>query len=232
VRRAIVYVAEKNADAAIADLTKAIELDKGLAPVAYPLRASGYMKKEKLQAALDDLNKAIDLDATNSNSVAARSGVYNRMKRYPEALEDAKKAIQLAPKNSAYRLNYAYLLSRVGDYEGAHRELDEVEQTADKSAWYYNNLAWLLATADDDKIRNGAQAEEAMKEALQLLPKEPRLWDTQAAVCAELGRFDEAVKWEKRYLAEKKLTSEQRKNGLERLDLYQKRQAYRQPPGG
>jgi hypothetical protein len=71
-----------------------------------------------------------------------------------------------------------------------------------------------------------------MNEALRLMPNNPSLWDTQAAVCAELGHFEEAVKWEKRYLAAKKLTAEQRKNGLERLNLYEKRQPYRQPPGG
>ena len=161
-----------------------------------------------------------------------RSSLYNRLKQFPQAIEDIKKAIQLAPKNSGYRLNYAYFLSRAGDYEGARRELDEIEQTADKSAWYYNNLAWLLATADDDKIRNGSQADEAVKEALRLLPDEPRLWDTQAAVCAELGHFEKAVEWEQRYLATKKLTAEQRKNGVERLNLYMKQKAYRQPPGG
>ena len=64
------------------------------------------------------------------------------------------------------------------------------------------------------------------------MPNEPRIWDTQAAVCAELGRFEEAVKWQKRYLGLKSLTTEQRKNGQERLSLYQQRQAYRQKPGG
>src|SRR5439155_22780698 len=53
VRRAIVYLSDGNAYGAIADLTKAMELDKALVPVAYPLRASGYMKKENFQAALD-----------------------------------------------------------------------------------------------------------------------------------------------------------------------------------
>jgi hypothetical protein len=56
------------------------------------------------------------------------------------------------------------------------------------------------------------------------------VWDTQAAVSAELGHFEEAVKWQQRYLAAKKLTAEQRKKGRERLDFYQKRKAYRQQP--
>jgi Flp pilus assembly protein TadD len=208
-----------------------MDLDKALAPVAFPLRASGNIKKENFQAALDDLAKAIELDPTNPNTFSSRSGVYNQLKQFPQAMEDIKKAIQLAPKNSGYRLNYAYYLSRDGDYEGARRELEEIEQTADKSAWYYNNLAWLLATADDDKMRNASQAEEAINEALRLMPDTPSLWDTQAAVCAELGHFEEAVKWEKRYLGTKKLTAEQRKKGQERLNLYQKGQPYRQAPG-
>jgi hypothetical protein len=49
---------------------------------------------------------------------------------------------------------------------------------------------------------------------------------------AELGRFEEAVKWQKRYLGLKSLTTAQRKNGQDRLSLYQQRQAYRQKPGG
>ena len=83
----------------------------------------------------------------------------------------------------------------------------------------------------DDKIRDGAKAAEAIKEAIELMPNEGRIWDTQAAVCAEQGQFDEAVKWEKRYLGLKLLTSEQRKDAQRRLEFYQKRQPYRQGPG-
>jgi hypothetical protein len=40
------------------------------------------------------------------------------------------------------------------------------------------------------------------------------------------------MKWEQRYLANKKLTTEQRKNAQTRLELYQKHQPYRESPGG
>jgi Flp pilus assembly protein TadD len=139
--------------------------------------------------------------------------------------------VELAPTNPIPRLNYAYALSRIGDYAGAKRELEEAELRGSRSAGFYNNLAWLLSTADDDMIRNGAKAAEAIKEAIELKPNDEHIWDTQAAVCAEQGQFEQAVKWEKRYLGLKLLTSEQRKDAQHRLDLYQKRQPYRQRPG-
>jgi len=40
------------------------------------------------------------------------------------------------------------------------------------------------------------------------------------------------VKWQKQYVALKTLTTEEREGGQERLNLYQKRQPYRQKPDG
>lgn len=105
------------------------------------------------------------------------------------------------------------------------------EEHGQKSAWFYNNLAWLLATAAEDKVRDGARAEEAMKKALEMMPNEPALLDTEAAVCAELGRYEEAVKWQTRFLASKTLTAEQRQRGEQRRSLYQSGLPFRQQPG-
>jgi tetratricopeptide (TPR) repeat protein len=231
-KRAMALEAQGESDTAIADATKAIEGDAKLAPTAYMIRSSAYTKKNDLKAALGDADKAVEVDPDNAaGALLFRAGVKNRLKLYAEAAADAKKATELAPTNAAFRLSYSYSLARVGDYVGARRELDEAENLGQRSAWFYNNLAWLLSTADDEHVRDGAKAEEAINEAIELLPNEPRIWDTRAAVCAELGRFDEAVKWQKRCLATKSLTAEQRKNAQIRLELYQKHQPYREAPG-
>jgi tetratricopeptide (TPR) repeat protein len=230
-KRAIALEGDGQFDAAIADAAKAMELEPKLAWGSLLIMASAKLKKGELDGALGDASRAIDLDGTSTAALQIRAGVKHRLKRFDEALEDCRKAMELAPADPTHRLNYAYALSRVGDYAGAKRELEEAERAGTRSAWFYNNLAWLLSTADDDKIRDGAKAEEAIKEAIELMPKEGRIWDTQAAVCAERGRFEEAVKWQKRYLTLKTLTSEQRKDGQRRLEFYQKRQPYRQGPG-
>jgi tetratricopeptide (TPR) repeat protein len=231
-KRGLALEAEGHPDAAIADATKTIEQDKILAPAGYILRSTAYVRKDDLQAALKDINQAIELDPKNAEAFQYRFVVNNRLKRFPEALADTQKAIELSPTNPVFQLNRAYALAQTGDYGGARQAMDEAEKLGQKSAWFYNNLAWLLSTADDDKVRDGTKAEEAIKEALELLPNDPAILDTRAAVCAELGQFEEAVKWEKKYLGTKSLTAEQRKNGEARLNRYQQRQPYREAPGG
>lgn len=208
-----------------------MELDPKFAPSALMLTTMARSKKGDQEAALIDANRRVELDPTSAHALLARANVKSRLKRQDEALEDSRKAVELAPTDPIYHLNYAYFLSRSGDYAGARREMDEAARLGSRSAAFYNNLAWILATADDDKIRDGVKAEEAINEAMELLPNQGNILDTKAAVCAELGRFEEAVKWQKRYLSLKTLTSEQRKNGQHRLELYQKHQPFRQTPG-
>jgi len=63
----------------------------------------------------------------------------------------------------------------------------------------FNNLAWLLATAPKSKLRDGQKAVEYAKRACELDSwKNPYYLGTLAAANAEIGNFDEAVKWERK----------------------------------
>ena len=129
-------------------------------------------------------------------------------------------------------MNYAYSLSRGGDNAGAKREFNETGPLRSPLGLVLQQSRLAPFDADEDEIRDGKRAEEVIEQATELMPNQPALWDTRAAVCAELGRFDEAVKWQRRYLTSKELTEEQRKNGQHRLELYQQAKPYRQAPEG
>jgi Flp pilus assembly protein TadD len=176
------FEGEGQLEAVLADAAKAIEMDPKLEPLVRRLRFSVAYKREDFTTALDEANKAVELQPDNPSAYRLRSAARNRLKLFAESAEDARKASELAPTDPFSRLNYAYALSRVGDFAGAQRELDEAEQTGHRSAWFYNNLAWLLATADDEHVRNGARAQQAIERAVELMPNEPGIWDTQAAV--------------------------------------------------
>ena len=91
----------------------------------------------------------------------------------------------------------------------------------------HNNLAWLLATCPDPNHRNGAQALDHAKRACELSQ-----WsyfgalDTLAAAYAELGRFEDSIKWQTTSIG---YAPEQNKADLRaRLEMYKMKKPYRQ----
>ena len=92
----------------------------------------------------------------------------------------------------------------------------------------HNALAWLQATCPEAAQHNGARAVELATRACELSAwNQAQIIDTLAAAYAECGKFDEAVKWQTKavQLARDKDLAELRA----RLELFQKKKAYRQP---
>ena len=94
-----------------------------------------------------------------------------------------------------------------------------------------NRAGWILATAQDDRLRNGAKANALAARAVQLTGGQDVVsLDTLAAAQAELGRFDAAV------LAARDAIALARAQGIEamtpelqgRLELYGQRKPFRQ----
>jgi tetratricopeptide (TPR) repeat protein len=60
----------------------------------------------------------------------------------------------------------------------------------------YNDRAWTWATCPDDKFRDGAKAVESATKACELSEwKNANDIGTLAAAYAEIGKFDDAIKW-------------------------------------
>jgi serine/threonine-protein kinase len=95
----------------------------------------------------------------------------------------------------------------------------------------YRNLAWLLATCPDANVRNGEKAVEYAKKARELWEwNSPIRFDTLASAYAEAGDFDNAVKWENKYLdCVTPLSSPANvifEKARQRLSLYERKKPY------
>jgi serine/threonine protein kinase len=116
-----------------------------------------------------------------------------------------------------------------GDFAGSVAAWKEAIRLDPRGSLTLNNLAWVLATGPDE-IRDGKQAIALATRACELTAwKQPVFLDTLAAAYAEVGKFDQAVEFQKKALAfpafEKLYGSSVRK----RLALYIQKKPYREP---
>jgi len=95
VQQGTVYREQGEFDKAIAEYTKAIELDPDLA-IAYNNRGCAYSWKKDYENAIADLSKAIELDPMQASAYMNRALLYIANSEGHKAISDLEKVIQLA----------------------------------------------------------------------------------------------------------------------------------------
>ena len=126
-----VYTLQNEDDKAIAELKKAVEIDKDYAPAYNSL---GYAYSEKLDygRAEDAFKEYVRLLPNEANPHDSLADLYTRMSRFEEAIEHYKKAVELNPKFSMSQQKIGTNLVFMGKFnEGreAYRKALEMETT-------------------------------------------------------------------------------------------------------
>ena len=117
-------------------------------------------------------------------------------------------------------------LVRLGRYQEARDRLERDVKAFPEQLGFAHALARLLAAAPDDRVRNGARAHAMVMELLKN-QRTPALAETMAMAQAELGRFKDAVEWQRTAidLARSAGRPEGMAHLTENLALYQSRTA-------
>jgi tetratricopeptide (TPR) repeat protein len=226
-RRGNAGVEEGDFDGAIADFNEFIRLK--------PNDASSYVSRGEMKCHKGDIDGAItdesDAIRLNSNLAVAYSdrGSFKEFKGdLNGAIADYNEAIRCNPNDAETYSNRGLVKQAKGDPVGAMVDEAEAIRLNPKSANAYNNLAWLRAVSPDGKFRNGLQAVEYARKACELSGwKDEGYIDTLAAAYAEVGNFDEAVKWQTECL-KFKMPKEEMDQCRQRLALYEQKKPYRE----
>ena len=88
-------------DGAIAEYTRALELDENLAQ-AYNNRGVAYLSQSNYQSAVSDFSRSIKINPNEADTYSNRGNAYRALKKFDEAIADHNRALELKPSAEAF----------------------------------------------------------------------------------------------------------------------------------
>lgn len=215
-------------DEAIRNFTVAIRLnprDGGL----YCKRGAIYAELGEHDKAIGNFTEAIRLNPQDGVAYRGRGSSYAAQGEPDKAVAEFTAAIRLGDNGAGVLVSRGGAYSAKKDYHKALADFLEAVRLDPKNPEASNALAWLRATCPEAKLRDGKEALEHAQAACQLTDwKDSYYVDTLAAAYAELGKFDEAVKWEKKALESPAWPPEDLENARSRLQLYEQKKPFQE----
>ena len=182
-------------------------------------------------------NDEMEPDLKDADAYAERAYEWLCRGNYNKALRDYDSALQLKPADAAI-LNGRGFTWHMKSIEDKDRAACEDRALADyaeairinpKYASAINNRAWLWATSRVDRCRNGKQAVEEATKACELTGwTNPGYIDTLSVAYAEIGDFEQAIRWQKTALEDSAYQKEEGENARLKLALFAKKRPFRE----
>ena len=225
--RALAYSYKHEFERAIRDSDEAIRRDPGDASAFYN-RGADYETIGNLDKALADYSAAINLKPTDAAAYYRRAHTYERLEKFDKAISDYDQAIRINPQDAEGYATRGNAYFAKGNYKEALSNLTKAVDLTSSNYYALTGLAWVEATCPEDSLRNGKEALRRGLKACELTKwQEAGTLDTLAAAYAELGDFNQAIKYQ---LQAKDMTRGnvfERKEMEERLALYNEHKPYR-----
>lgn len=220
---------QDDVDGALEQYREAIRLSPTLARAHFAL---GVLMESRGQdeEAIKAYEAAVTSDPAYTEPRFSLANALRRNGRVQESLSQYAEVIRLDATVSQASFGYAMGLVRLGRYQEASARFESAMKTFPEQPGFAHAQARLLAAAPDDRVRNGARALAIMNELMKA-QQTLAMAETMAMAFAELGRYDEAVRWQRDAIA---AANESKRADLVRkltvnLRLYENRQPCRTP---
>ena len=218
-----------HADGALEQYREAVRLSPTMARAHF---AIGVLMESRGQdsEAIKAWETAIASDARYIEPRFSLANALRRGGRVKESLSQYAEVLRMDPTVSQASFGYAMGLVRLGRYQEASARFETAMKAFPDQPGFAHAQARLLAAAPDDRVRNGARALSIMNELMKT-QQTLTMAETMAMTFAELGRFDEAIQWQRDAI---RAASESKRDDLvqklsENLRLYQSGQPCRVP---
>jgi tetratricopeptide (TPR) repeat protein len=225
--RAICYEHQGDTDRAFAEFEKMLRLNPDDAR-AYALRAELLQLIGQDEQARDAANTAVQLDRKLALAHDVLGRIYARKQDLPNADREFDEGERLDAGRVHEALASAYYFQQNRDYAQTEAEFRQISALFPRSANAQNALAWFLATCPDRARRNGREAIPYANRACELTKwNNAGFVDTLAAAYAEIGDFDNAIKYQMDALAKPEQPAGDRKEMERHLVAFKRREPWR-----
>ena len=181
----------------------------------------------QFKEAVANYKQSLRLDANNVEAHNNLGYAVEALGHPQEAIAHYQDALRIKPDYAEAHNNCGAALFALGRFKEAATHYQAALRIRPDYTYAHNNLAWLLATCPDAAIRDGGQALAHAKRVVELAGDDNAgLLDSLSAAYAELGDFEEAVRWQRKAV---QIASDEIKDDLAaRLELYKQGQPYRE----
>ncbi|MDX1478814.1 MAG: tetratricopeptide repeat protein [Saprospiraceae bacterium] len=186
VNRGSYYRDRGQLDQALADLSKAIELDDNAN--ARIQRGLIYRQLGQSQNALTDYTQAITLDPDNTQAYTNRGNIYLDMRRFPLAIQDYSVSLNAHPRDPRTLVNRAIAHASLRDYTSAQQDFARAEEINPNYAQIYGNRAIMFF-----EMGRYRRALTDYQRHLQFYPDDHQIMNDTGVTLQALGRHQEAI---------------------------------------
>jgi tetratricopeptide (TPR) repeat protein len=180
-----------DARAALDQLEEAVRLDPRLARAHFAM-GTLFERSGRDREAIDRYTLAVTHDPNLGEAHLRLADALRRTGRLDASLSSYRRVID----SDEARFGEAMALARLARYREAREHLRVAMDLHPEQPAFPHALARLLAAAPDDQVRDGQQALELVQ-ALAKEYKTVAVAETMAMALAELGRFAQAVEWQR-----------------------------------
>jgi tetratricopeptide (TPR) repeat protein len=183
-----------DAAGALTQFREAVRLSPGLAKAHYGIGIVTEAAGRDAEA-LDAFSAAVKSDPDDPAARLSLADALRRNGRDVEALPHYAAVIKTNPSASPAYFGSAMALVHLKRWADARDALNRAAATFRDQPGFAHALARVLAAAPDDRVRDGQRA-LTIVEALLEHQRTLELMQTMAMALAEVGRFDDAVRWQ------------------------------------